>query len=144
VVDLADGFAVSDRTRSQFLRWNWSRYMPLLAAVFLATEAAAAPKLDARELALARDYVFAACIMDRYPNTPLASEADAWGAALVERGSLQAEQYPLLARWARNAPEPRITRSGMEMRLQSCVDFVNARGFSNQLEQVLRRSARRR
>lgn len=126
---------------------RWPLWVALLGAIFLsslANDAQASPKLSSRELALARNYVFAACVAHRYPNTPLASEADAWAAALVEQGSLRAEEYPALARWARNAPEPRTTRNGVAMRLQSCVDFVNARGFSSELQRLLRRPAGRR
>lgn len=128
-------------------RWWILGLVLLLAASLLAllpTRAPVAQKLGARELSLARDYVFAACIMHRYPNTPLASEADAWAAALVEQGSLKAQDYPALAHWASSAPAPQTTSSGVPMRLQSCVEFVNAKDFPDQLRQTLRRSPGRR
>lgn len=96
-------------------------------------------KISAQDLALARDYVLAACVMDRYKGTSLAEEADAWAGGLVERGGLNADAYPALTELARKAPEPGVTQAGMPMRLQSCVDFVNAKGFSVKLKEALRR-----
>jgi hypothetical protein len=104
----------------------------------VSTSASAAPKLRSRDLALARDYVFAACVIERYPNTPLATEADAWATGLVEQGGLAPDAYSALARFAHTAPESSITRNGMVMRLQSCIDFINAQGFSVHLQSVLR------
>lgn len=99
----------------------------------------AAPRIGARDLALARDYVLAACLIHRYPGTPLAAEAEAWAGGLVEQGGLAADAYPALAQFARTAPEPGTTRDGVSMRLQSCVDFVSARGFSDRLRKLLQR-----
>ena len=83
-------------------------------------------------------YVLAACVIDRYPGTPLATEANVWAAGLVERGNLPAQAYPELAGLARTSPVPGVSRDGIAMRLQSCVDFVNQRDFSSRLRQVLR------
>lgn len=104
--------------------------------------AGADSKYSANELALARDYVFAACIIDRYPGTPLALEADAWAGGLVEYGNLGASAYPQLAQWAKTAPKPSATRTGIEMRLQSCVDFVNSQGFIMRLRAIIKTGAR--
>ena len=97
----------------------------------------AASKLRSDDLALARDYVLAACVMDRYAGTPLAAEANAWATGLVERGNLLAEAYPALAGLARVSPTPGVSSDGIAMRLQSCVDFVNRRDFSSRLRKVL-------
>ncbi len=94
----------------------------------------AAQKLSQKELELARNYVLAACIMDHYPGTPLANEADAWAAGLVEDGSLPIEAYPALARLAKSAPQAKTTQKGVILRLQSCVDFVNNKGLSKRIE----------
>ncbi len=91
------------------------------------------------DLALARDYVLAACVMQRYADTPLAAEADAWAGGLVEQGHLPAEAYPALAQLARSAPAPGKTQGGVAMRLQSCVDFVHGPAFAAQLQRALKR-----
>lgn len=93
------------------------------------------------ELSIARSYVLAACMAHRYPNMPMALEADAWAAALVEQGGLNADRYPILARWARTAPPPTLSRQGIAMHLQSCFDFVNQRAFLSQLRSKLRQKA---
>ena len=99
------------------------------------------PGATTHELSLARNYVFAACTAQRYPNTALALEADAWAAALVEQGGLNADRYPILARWAREAPPPSSSRNGVAMHLQSCFDFVNQRAFLGHLRSKLRQKA---
>lgn len=112
-----------------------------LALLLAAGAAMAAPgSMPAAELAQARNYVMAACVMARYAGSPLAEEADAWAAGLVERGSLPGAAYPALAELARSAPEPARTRDGTPMRLQSCMDFVQARDFGSKVQRVLQRA----
>ncbi len=108
------------------------------ALVFLSATAIAAQRPTSSEIAQARNYVLAACIMDRYAGTPISTEADAWAAGLVENGNLSAEAYPALALLAKSAPNPGITQNGIEMRLQSCIDFINSRDFSTRLKSTLR------
>lgn len=111
-----------------------------LALLLAAGAAVAAPgSMPAAELAQARNYVMAACVMVRYAGSPLAEEADAWAAGLVERGSLPGAAYPALAELARSAPEPSRSRDGTPMRLQSCMDFVHSPGFGPQVQRVLQR-----
>jgi len=112
-----------------------------LALLLAAGSALAAPgSMPAAELALARNYVLAACVMARYAGSPLADEADAWATGLVERGSLPGIAYPALAELARSAPEPARTRDGTPMRLQSCMDFVHARDFGLRVQRALERA----
>ena len=128
------------------MKMSLPKHTPLLACAAFASmlvfvsppQAHAAESLPASDLGLARDYVFAACVIYRYPGSPLASEAEAWAGGLVERGHLAAEAYPALTQWAHTAPEPGTTRNGLAMRLQSCLDFVNARGFDDRLKSLLR------
>lgn len=109
------------------------------AMVFLSTTAISAEKPTSSEIAQARNYVLAACILDRYTGTPIATEADAWAAGLVESGSLSAEAYPALAQLAKSAPAPGITQNGVTMRLQSCVEFINSKEFAIRLKNSLSR-----
>ena len=94
-------------------------------------------KFSSSDLALARDYVLAACVAERYTDTPLAVEANSWAGGLIERGNLPAAAYPALAHLAHGTPKPGINRDGITMRLQNCVDFVNTRDFPTRLRQVL-------
>ncbi len=118
-----------------------ARFMLLQTAaiLFLSTTAIAAEKPTSSEMAQARNYVLAACIMDRYAGTPIATEADAWAGGLVENGSLSAESYTALAQLAKSAPAPGVTQNGMQMRLQSCIDFINSNELAMRLKKTLRR-----
>ena len=99
----------------------------------------AAPKVSEKELTLAKHYVLAGCIFDRYPNTALANEADAWAAALVEDGSLPAEAYLALTKLAKSAPVPKATQNGVVMRLENCVDFVESSAVVAKIKHIVRR-----
>ena len=58
-----------------------------LAFLLLPTiEAAAAGIPDA--FTQARTYAFAACVMERYADTPLAAEAGVWASGIIENGDL--------------------------------------------------------
>ena len=110
----------------------------------LACAADGKPTINSAELALARDYVTAACIIDRYPSTPLAAEADRWANGLVERGNLPAQAYVELNLLARTAPPPLVSQDGTPMRLQGCIDFVNRPAFTQQLRRAISPSAKPR
>lgn len=99
----------------------------------------AAPKVSEKELTLAKHYVLAGCIFDRYPGTPLANEADAWAAALVEDGSLPAEAYLALTKLAKSAPVPKATQNGVVMRLENCVDFVESSAVVVKIKHIMER-----
>ena len=78
------------------------------------------------EVALAKDYVLANCLIQKYRGTPIASEAEVWAGGLVEKGNQPAETYPKLAKIAQaEAPEPGISQNGTLMRMQSCVELYN-------------------
>jgi hypothetical protein len=115
--------------RGMFFQRVWMLALITYLGCFGVGAATAAPRISAIEMAQARDYVLAACIIDRYPSTPLATEADAWAGGLVEAGSLPAKAYPALAKLAKSAPPFRKTQNGTIMRLQGCVDFVNGSDF---------------
>ena len=98
---------------------------PIIVAAMTALAACAGPQADRAgggETALARNYVFAACLIAAYPGTPLATEADIWAGGLVQRGHLPAEAYPRLTELARTmTPAPLSSTAGTPMRLESCV-----------------------
>jgi hypothetical protein len=89
--------------------------------------------------ALARDYVLAACIINRYPKSELAREAEVWAEGLVERGSVPAAIYPKLADIARaDAPPALQSRSGVRMLMQSCVELYNSPALKKKLAKLVR------
>lgn len=108
-------------------------------AIGLAREPKSAGRASARDLTEARDYVFAACILDRYKGQPIAQEADAMAAGLVERGQLKGEVYPKLAALAREtAPEPQTSRAGIAMKLASCQALRDDPALPARIGRILR------
>jgi hypothetical protein len=89
--------------------------------------------------ALARDYVLAACIINKYPNSELAHEAEVWAEGLVQRGTGSALIYPKLAEIARtDAPAPLQSRSGVRMLMASCVELYNSPALKKKLAKLIR------
>ncbi|MEN9866620.1 MAG: hypothetical protein RL748_2210 [Pseudomonadota bacterium] len=128
-----------------FSRYN-SRSSWLLPAIFIAfatftNTAHANAKPTPNALEQARNYVLAACIINRYPGTPLADEADAWASGLVEFGNFQAATYVTLAKLAKSAPPPGMAQQGFAMKLQNCVDFSNSKKLTIQLGKVLQQDS---
>lgn len=108
-----------------------------LACAFPATQAAQPSTAD---IAQARDYVFAACLIDKYSGSPVAAEAEVWAGGLVERGSLSGEAYPELAQLAKRlAPLPQTSSNGMPMLMQSCVALYNSPTLRKKITQLLRK-----
>ena len=97
----------------------------------------AAPTAAARELALARDYVLAACLVERYHAKPLEAEAQTWAGGLIESGNLPAEAWSALAQLAKHAPAPSLEPNGVKLYIQGCVDLIHAPGFESRLKKTL-------
>jgi hypothetical protein len=92
------------------------------------------------EAALARDYVLAACLIHRYQGSTIAAEAEVWAQGLVEQGGVKADVYSQLADLARRtAPEPRLSKAGTPMLMQSCVQLYNSQALQVQIRRLLRR-----
>jgi hypothetical protein len=101
-----------------------------------------APRAPAatKELEIAREYVFAACLMRRFPDSELAKEADAWASGLVENGNLPAEAYPKLAEIGRTkAPAPLMSSARVPLRFQSCLTLYNSPELPQLLRPILRK-----
>ncbi len=117
-------------------------------AVCLAALLSASPPAHARpagaastkaEVDLAREYVLTSCIIQRYPDTPLAREADIWASGLIENGKVAGSAYPRLADLARaNAPAPLLSRPGVAMKLQGCLKLYNDPDLPRHILQILR------
>lgn len=90
-----------------------------------------------REFNLARDYVLAACLIERYRGEPLDAEAQMWASGLVEAGSLSIDAYSALAKLAKKAPPPSIEPNGVKVYIKGCMDFIHAPAFQLQLNKTL-------
>ena len=78
-----------------------------LAFLLLPTiEAAAAGIPDV--FTQARTYAFAACVMERYADTPLAAEAGVWASGIIENGDLPFERSAEIAALVKHAPPPGV------------------------------------
>lgn len=97
----------------------------------------AASKSSKQELALARDYVLAACLVERYKASPLEAEAQTWAGGLIEFGNLPIEAYSALAQFAKRAPAPSLEPNGVKLNIKGCVDLIHAPGFESQLKKTL-------
>ena len=87
----------------------------------------------------ARTYAFAACVMQRYPDTPLAVEAGVWASGIIENGDLPFERYAEIAALAAHAPPPGMSRAGVEMKLPGCLALVDSKDCARRVRGVLRR-----
>lgn len=88
----------------------------------------AAPAARARpdpEIAIARDYVLASCLIKRYPGTPVAADAQTWAAGLVEQGHIPADSYARLARLA-DVPPQAVSSAGAPVPVLDCVTLYNS------------------
>lgn len=112
--------------------------LAIAALLAAAAGVAAAAPLKPAELAQARDYVLAACVMARYAGTPLAAEAETWAGGLVEQGTLPGAAYVALNDLVKTVPEPDRAQDGTPMRLQGCLAFVQARGFAARVQRALK------
>ena len=107
--------------------------------LFLALPATAFAQPDTthRELELARDYVFAACLIDRYRGKPLEKEAQTWAGGLVEAGKLPPTAYPVLMRLAKRAPAASLEPNGVTIRIAGCLELIHDPGFDSLLKKSL-------
>lgn len=100
----------------------------------------AAPDSMLSPPAQARDYVFAACLIDKYRGLPIAAKAEVWAGGLVELGSLSGDLYPNLAQLAQTlAPPPQTSRDGTPMLMQSCMSLYNSPVLGKEIARLLRR-----
>ena len=112
----------------------------LFALVGLTATAAAAPRQKVDDSALAQDYAFAACLIQKHKGSPIAAEAEIWAQGLVERGNIPAEAYAKLAEFAqRNAPQPQSSSAGTPMILESCMQLYKSLALKAEIRKLLRK-----
>ncbi len=97
----------------------------------------AQPAKANRELKLARDYVFAACLIERYPGEPLEKEAQTWAGGLIEAGRLPPAAYPVLMRLAKRAPAASLEPNGVTLRIAGCLELIHDPAFAPLLKKSL-------
>ncbi|WP_338848509.1 hypothetical protein V8J88_06380 [Massilia sp. W12] len=109
----------------------------LAHAICLLSPALASAAVSGGEYKLARDYVFAACLVERYKGSPLEAEAQTWAGGLIEAGNLPAEAYPVLAKLASRAPAASLEPNGVTLRIPGCVDLIHDKRFESLLKKTL-------
>lgn len=92
------------------------------------------------EEAMARDYVLAVCLIDKYAGSSIADEAEIWAQGLIASGGVSADVYARLAEIAHSsAPEPQQSRSGVRMLMQSCMALYNSPLVRTRIARTVRR-----
>ena len=107
-------------------------------AILLSMSTASARTSNQAALELARQYLMAACIISKYPDTSLAREANGWAGVIIENGSLSIEQYGAIAKMAKEhaTPSP-VNKDGSVMNLQACHELSRSAGISRKLRKVV-------
>ncbi|MFL6626472.1 MAG: hypothetical protein ACJ8G1_08525 [Vitreoscilla sp.] len=90
------------------------------------------------EVAIARDYVLASCLIKRYPDTPVAADAQVWAGGLVEQGHIAADRYARLAQLAVTEPSA-VSRDGAPVPLLDCMTLYNDPKLPGRIARALRR-----
>jgi hypothetical protein len=116
-------------------------YVVLSISIVMSTaDAAPRSKKLSTEAALARNYVFASCLIDKYSGSPLASEAEVWAGGLVEHGNIAADLYSELAQLAQTlAPTPQVSKNGTPMLMESCMALYNNPTLHEKIDRILKR-----
>jgi|GEM_PF-3931473 len=100
----------------------------LVVAGATAFAALAKPAAKPSEFALAKEYLFAACVSAQYKGKEIGKEAEVWAGGIVENGNQDAAGYGEIANLAKTlAPPPDNTMSGTLMRLKSCLRLYDSR-----------------
>lgn len=92
------------------------------------------------ERQLARDFVLATCLAQKYQGSPIGREAEIWTGGLVEHGSVPADVYVKLTEFVKqNAPEPQESKAGVTMLLESCIRLYNSKATRDRVRALVRR-----
>ena len=111
----------------------------LFIAAAGACAALAKPAPKPSELALAKEYLFAACVSAQYKDKEIGKEAEVWAGGIVENGNQEAAVYGELANVARElTPTPENTMSGTLMRLKSCLRLYDSPDAAKKLKRLVK------
>lgn len=113
------------------------------AAVMAAPLSFAGAAPDKGEFKLARDYVLAACLIERYRGKEIEAEAQTWAGAMIEAGKLPVEAYAALAQLAKKAGPGSLEPNGVKLDLKPCFDWVHNPAFEGELKKTLASFRRR-
>ena len=112
----------------------------LLMLVFLLTLSAvgdAKPTLTPRELDLARNYVFASCVIAQGAADGTTSDAKVWAGSIVDEGHLSAASYIALNALAKRLAASDSHAEVVATNLQRCFESVTSPGFEEDLRKEL-------
>jgi len=111
----------------------------LLVASAAACAALAKPAPKPSEFALAKEYLFAACISAQYKDKEIGKEAEVWAGGIVENGNQEAAVYGEIANLAKTlTAAPENTISGTLMRLKSCLRLYDSPDAAKKLKRLVK------
>jgi hypothetical protein len=96
------------------------------------TQSKLVPAVSNAQIDFAKEYVFAACLVQAYRDTPLAQEANIWAAGVVESSNLPSAVLKPLSELAKKAPPAmsskpdEVSQKGIPMLLQNCYMWHNS------------------
>lgn len=122
---------------SVFRRYASRNAIALICFAIYASAASAKTSIPSQELALARDYVFASCIIAHASESNAAMEAKLWAGNIVEMGHLSAESYVKLNSLAQKLFAVKPTEAIRKTNLQRCFEHVVRPAFQQELNRVL-------
>lgn len=112
-------------------------YFVLLACV--ASSAVGVERVTLKNVGFAQKYVMASCIIKRYQDQPLSSEAQGWAGGVLENSGFSIEQYQRLAKIGENKDPVEISKNGQVVNIQACFSLATSAATRNKILKILRR-----
>jgi hypothetical protein len=102
------------------------------------------PRVSNAQVNYAKQYVFAACVLEAYRNTPLESEAEIWAGGIVSSSDLPLAVFKPLSELAKKAPPPKsskpdeVNRKSTPMLMENCFNWHHSNTVSTAVQKLLR------
>jgi hypothetical protein len=103
-----------------------------------------APSVSNVQINYAKQYVFAACILEAYRNTPLGNEAEIWAGGIVSFSDLPVSVFKPLSELAKKAPPPKsgkpdeVSQKSTPMLMENCFNWHNSTSVNTAIQKLLR------
>jgi hypothetical protein len=103
-------------------------------------------KVANTKIDFAKQYVFAGCVAQAYPNTPLADEASMWAAGVVELSNLSPKALKALSELAKKAPPALVSKpdevslKSTPMLMENCFNWHNSIAVNAAIQKLLRQA----
>jgi len=102
------------------------------------------PRISNTQINYAKQYVFAACVLEAYRNTPLGNEAEIWAGAIVSSSDLPLTVFKPLSELAKKAPPPKsskpdeVTHKSTPMLMENCFNWHHSNAVNTAVQKLLR------